>query len=60
MGKISTRTAVESMSDVKYYKMDVVVFAGLCTGQYDQIMRWWNSSLGQGSLQSLTLFLVFM
>ena len=31
------------------------VFAGLCTGQYDIIMRCCNSSLGQGSLQSYNL-----
>ena len=28
------------------------VITGLWTGQYDRIMRWWGSNLGQGLLQS--------
>ena len=30
----------------------LLLFTGLYTGQYDQIMRWWSSNLGQGLLQS--------
>ena len=28
----------------------VCVFTGLYSGQYDQVMRWWSSNLGQGLL----------
>ena len=34
-----------------YLSMFLFVFFGLRTGQYDQIMRWWSSNLGQGLLQ---------
>ena len=30
----------------------VCVFTGLRDGQYDRIMRWWSSNLGQELLQS--------
>ena len=36
------------------------VLTGLCTGKYEQIMRWWSSRLGQELLQSYNLSLIVM
>ena len=38
----------------------LLFFSGLQTGQYDQNMRWLNSSLCQGLLQYYTLLLIVM
>ena len=40
--------------------MCVCVLTGLQTAQFDQIMRWWSSSLGHWSLQSYNLLLIVM